>query len=102
MVHTIVSSSLSGVRLTVISTILIAGHETTANTLSWMLLELARHPKMQSRLRSEIRETEAAIRTRGDAEFTIADFDAMPYLTAVIKVHNALSPPRCLTHRVAP
>lgn len=70
------------------STILFAGHETTSNSLSWILLELARHPKVQSRLRAEIRDTEAAIRARGDTQFTTADFDAMPYTTAVIKVHS--------------
>ena len=74
------------------STILLAGHETTSNSLSWTLLELARHPKMQSRLRAEIRETEAAIRARGDTQFTVADFDAMPYTTAVIKVHRVPLP----------
>ncbi|KAG1751043.1 cytochrome P450 [Suillus lakei] len=66
-------------------TILLAGHETTANTVSWALLELARHPEMQSRLRAEIWETEDAIQVRGDVNFTIADFDAMPYTTAVMK-----------------
>ncbi|KAH0828958.1 cytochrome P450 [Lanmaoa asiatica] len=65
--------------------ILIAGHETTSYSLSWILLELARHPKMQSRLRTEIRETEAAIRARGDTQFTMADFNGMPYTTAMIK-----------------
>ncbi|KAG2043960.1 cytochrome P450 [Suillus americanus] len=66
-------------------TILFAGHETTSNTISWALLELARHPKIQSRLREEIWETEAAVHARGDVKFTIADFDAMPYTTAVMK-----------------
>ncbi|KAG1836307.1 cytochrome P450 [Suillus subluteus] len=66
-------------------TILLAGHETTSNTISWGLLELARHPKIQSRLREEIWETEAAVHVRGDVNFTIADFDAMPYTTAVMK-----------------
>lgn len=74
------------------STILLAGHETTSNSLSWILLELARHPKMQSRLRDEIRETEAAVRARGDTQFTMADFDAMPYTVAVIKVRSVLLP----------
>ncbi|KIJ66116.1 hypothetical protein HYDPIDRAFT_110276 [Hydnomerulius pinastri MD-312] len=66
-------------------TILFAGHETTSNTVSFALLELARHPKVQSRLRAEIREMEAAIHARGDSQFTVADFDAMPYTVAVIK-----------------
>ncbi|KAJ8584424.1 cytochrome P450 [Rhizopogon salebrosus TDB-379] len=47
-------------------TILFAGHETTSNTVTWALLELARHPEIQSRLRMEIRETEATIHARGD------------------------------------
>ena len=54
------------------------------------MLELAKHPEIQSRLRAEIRETEAAMRARGDAEFTMADFDAMPYTTAVVKVRNVV------------
>lgn len=66
-------------------TILFAGHETTSNTISWGLLELARQPEIQSRLRAEIWETEAAVHARGDMDFTIADFDAMPYTTAVMK-----------------
>ncbi|KAG0708519.1 cytochrome P450, partial [Suillus ampliporus] len=65
--------------------ILFAGHETTSNTVSFALLELARHPEIQSRLRAEIWETEATVHARGDVDFTIADFDAMPYTTAVMK-----------------
>lgn len=70
------------------STILFAGHETTSNTVSWALLELARQPEIQSRLRKEIRETEDIVHARGDTEFTMADFDAMPYTTAVMKVRR--------------
>ncbi|KAG1824493.1 cytochrome P450 [Suillus subaureus] len=66
-------------------TILFAGHETTSNTVSWALLELAKRPEIQSRLRAEIWKTEAAVHARGDVNFTIADFDAMPYTTAVMK-----------------
>ncbi|KAG1737830.1 cytochrome P450 [Suillus paluster] len=66
-------------------TILFAGHETTSNTVSFALLELAKHPEIQSRLRAEIWETEAAVHARGDVDFTIADFEAMTYTTAVMK-----------------
>ena len=52
------------------------------------MLELAKHPEIQSRLRVEIRETEAAIHARGDVDFAVADFDAMPYTTAVMKVRD--------------
>ncbi|KAJ7099339.1 cytochrome P450 [Mycena belliarum] len=66
-------------------TIIMAGHETTANSFSWAVLELARQPKIQSRLRSEIRGMERIIQTRGSFEFTTVDIEAMPYLLAVVK-----------------
>ncbi|KAI0774916.1 cytochrome P450 [Trametes elegans] len=66
-------------------TILLAGQETTSNTLSWSLMELAKQPHIQSRLREEIHEMERTIRARGDTDFTVSDFEAMPYLQAVLK-----------------
>ncbi|KAI0365076.1 cytochrome P450 [Pilatotrama ljubarskyi] len=66
-------------------TILLAGQETTSNTLSWAFMELAKQPHIQSRLRKEIHAMERTIRERGDADFTVADFEAMPYLQAVLK-----------------
>jgi cytochrome P450 len=67
-------------------TILLAGHETSATTLCWVLLEIAKNQDVQKRLREEIRAMEQAIHTRGDVDFTAADLDGMPYLSAVIKV----------------
>ena len=67
-------------------TILLAGHETSATSLCWVLLEVARHKEVQDKLRAEIRATEAAIFSRGDKDFTAADFDSMAYMTAVLKV----------------
>lgn len=72
------------------STILLAGHETSATSLCWVLLELARNPDVQRKLRQEIRTTEQAIHARGDDDFTANDLETMPYLTAVIKVHHFL------------
>ncbi|KAJ7754569.1 cytochrome P450 [Mycena metata] len=66
-------------------TIMQAGHETTANTMSWTLLELTQHLDIQTKLRTEIQATEHMIRARGDAEFTAADLDSMPYTIAVMK-----------------
>ncbi|KIK68917.1 hypothetical protein GYMLUDRAFT_34925 [Collybiopsis luxurians FD-317 M1] len=72
-------------------TLLLAGHETSSTTLNWILLELARHPDVQQKLREEIRVTE---RNLGNRDFTAADYDNMPYLTAVVKesmrIHPAL------------
>jgi hypothetical protein len=69
-------------------TILLAGHETSATTLCWVLLEIAKHPDVQKRLREEIRAMEQAIHARGDVDFTATDLDGMPYLSAVIKVSS--------------
>ncbi|KAF8645774.1 hypothetical protein AX16_007583 [Volvariella volvacea WC 439] len=66
-------------------TIILAGHETTANTLSWTLLELCRHPEVQTKLRQEIRDMERTIQQSSALTFTSADYDSMPYLTAVLK-----------------
>jgi cytochrome P450 len=63
-----------------------AGHETTSNSVSWALLELARYPEVQKRLRKEIRETARAVNERGDSGFTASDLDSMTYLNAVLKV----------------
>lgn len=64
---------------------MLAGQETTSNTLSWALLELARHPEVQTRLRAEIHAMERIIHERGDTGFTVADLEAMPYLQATLR-----------------
>ncbi|KAG6821030.1 hypothetical protein H0H93_007920 [Arthromyces matolae] len=65
-------------------TILLAGHETSATSLCWVLLELARNPAMQDRLRREIRDTETAT-GRQHSSFTAGDMDGMEYLAAFLK-----------------
>jgi len=65
---------------------MLAGYETTATALTWALLEIARRPDVQSRLRREIRQKAREIEARGASGFTANDFDDMEYLTAVIKV----------------
>ena len=71
-------------------TILLAGHETSATSLCWVLLEIAKHPDVQKRLREEIRGMEQSILARGDVDFTATDLDGMPYLSAVIKVSSTI------------
>ncbi len=70
------------------STIILAGHETTANSISFALLEMCRKPEMQDRLREEIRATEQVVRKRGDSSFLPTDLESMPYLSAMIKVSS--------------
>ena len=92
--------------------IFIAGHETTggfqffsvlylspplrlakifdylANSITWILLELSRHPEIQEKLRKEIQEKQRQVVSEGrtQSEFTPEDYDSLPYLNAVLKV----------------
>ncbi|KAI0815862.1 cytochrome P450 [Xylaria sp. FL0064] len=62
-------------------TFLAAGHETTASSMTWAIYMLSRYPKIQERLREEIRERLPSIDS--DTEITSLDIDHMPYLNAV-------------------
>ena len=52
-------------------TMLIAGHETTANAMAWTLYLLAEHPDVQAALHAELD------RVLGDRDPTVADMDAL-------------------------
>lgn len=67
------------------STLLFAGHDTTANTLTWYLWELAKHPESQERVRAEISATRAK---NGGQELSIADLDSMTFTQATLKVYS--------------
>lgn len=83
-----------------LSSLLLAGQETTASTLSWFLLEIARHPESQERIRAEV----AAIFRRIDgsgAELSTADLDSMAYTQAALKESMRLHPIIWMLSRVA-
>ncbi|THH16007.1 hypothetical protein EUX98_g9372 [Antrodiella citrinella] len=82
-------------------TILIAGHETTSNSLSWGLYELARNPEIQQRLRKEIHDAEAGLKARGRSHFTVSDLEAMPFNQACVKEMLRLHPVVPHTFRIA-
>ncbi|KAK7015166.1 hypothetical protein VNI00_019176 [Paramarasmius palmivorus] len=63
------------------STIILAGHETSSSTLTWMVYELSRRPELQERLVKEVKEA----RAKAGDELTPNDYDSMPLLNAVIK-----------------
>eukprot|EP00058_Branchiostoma_floridae_P005342 XP_002590830.1 hypothetical protein BRAFLDRAFT_90034 [Branchiostoma floridae] len=64
-----------------VMTFMVAGHETTSTGLSWLLLELSRHPEIQDRLRSEVR----AVLPGDDTPITWDLLDQIPYLMWVVK-----------------
>ncbi|KAK1233447.1 hypothetical protein PQX77_003399 [Marasmius sp. AFHP31] len=71
----------------------LAGHETTANSISWTLLELCRSPEIQDRLRAEIREKEREIAAEGRSGFTAEDLDSLVYMNAVLKESSRFHSP---------
>ncbi|OJT07986.1 Cytochrome P450 4F5 [Trametes pubescens] len=74
------------------ATFLLAGHETTANSMTWMLYELARHPEYQSKMREEVRAIRARVAERGDSDFSVSDLDAMPHVLVAMKEVLRLHP----------
>ncbi|KAG6812535.1 hypothetical protein H0H92_002304 [Tricholoma furcatifolium] len=81
-------------------TILLAGHETSATSLCWVLLELARHPEWQQKLRDEIRSTELAS-GRKYSSFTASDLDGMECLAAILKESMRFHPALYQNYRQA-
>lgn len=67
-------------------TFVVAGHETSANALAWGYYLLALHPRMQNRIRQEIRKITP------DAPVTYEDVQHMPLLRAHIKETLRLYP----------
>lgn len=68
-------------------TIMLAGHETTANALSFALWLLARHPEIQMRLHEE------ALRVLGRRTATADDYSRLSYTTQVFSEAMRLYPP---------
>jgi cytochrome P450 len=66
---------------------LVAGHETTANLLSWLVFELGSHPEWRSRLRSERTEV------LRDQPLSLSALKQMPLLNNVLKEAERLYPP---------
>lgn len=80
-------------------TFLAAGHETTATALTWAIYLLCKHPKIQSRLREDIRATLPS----PDAEQDLSDsaLDSCTYLHAVCSEVLRLYAPVPITLREA-
>ncbi|KAJ7692718.1 cytochrome P450 [Mycena rosella] len=76
------------------SVMMIGGSDTTAYTLVWALVELAKNPELQDSLRAEIHGRPRT--SRGDVAY-----DSMPLLNATIKESLRMYPVRPWTYRVA-
>ena len=72
------------------ATLTMAGHETSAHTMAWLLWELATHQEFQEKLRAEILEKRAEVNERGDQDFTIEDLESMELLQAALTVYRIL------------
>ncbi len=78
-----------------VMTLLLAGHETTANALTWTWYELGRNPGAHEKLAEEVR------RVLGDRTVTTEDLPNLPYTAAVIDEAMRLHPPAYQTGREA-
>jgi cytochrome P450 len=76
-------------------TIMLAGHETTANALAWTFYLLARSPEVRARLE---RELDTVLGTR---RATAADLKSLPYTLQVFKEAMRLYPPAYMIGRRA-
>lgn len=76
-------------------TIFIAGHETTANALSFALYLLAKHPEVKTRLQQELKDI------FNPNDLTFESLQKLTYTTMVIKEAMRLYPPAWMVPREA-
>jgi cytochrome P450 len=76
-------------------TLLLAGHETTASTLSWTFYLMDRHPEAWERVREEVD------RVIGDRLPTFEDLHQLRYLSMVLDEAIRLYPPVWILPRIA-
>jgi cytochrome P450 len=75
--------------------LIVAGHETSSNALSWILYLLTQHPDCFARVREEIKNQ------LGDAPLRYHDLPKLKYTTQVIEESLRLYPPFWLIDRMA-
>jgi cytochrome P450 len=76
-------------------TLVLAGHETTANALNWTFFLLSRNPTARERLEQELDQV------LGDRVPSVEDLPKLRYTEAVIKESMRLFPPAWVTARNA-
>ncbi|MCI0665375.1 MAG: cytochrome P450 [Acidobacteria bacterium] len=78
-----------------VMTLFLAGHETTALSLSWTWYLLALHPEIERKLVAELKET------LNGRSATVADLSRLSYLEMVVKESMRLYPPAWILGREA-
>lgn len=78
-----------------IATLVLAGHETTANALTWTFLLLAQHPEIDARVHEELQ------RVCGDAPPTFEQLASLTYVGQVLDEAMRLYPPAWVFERQA-
>ena len=78
-----------------VMTLFLAGHETTANALTWTLWLLSLNPEVEAKLATELG------RVLGGRAPTVADLSNLPYVERVIKESMRLYPPAWVMGREA-
>ncbi|HEX7120588.1 MAG TPA: cytochrome P450 [Longimicrobiales bacterium] len=78
-----------------IVTLMMAGHETTANALTWSWLLLSRHPHVETKLHAEID------RVLGDRPPEVSDLPKLTYTRSVLAEALRLYPPAWILERQA-
>ncbi|WP_442785650.1 cytochrome P450 [Actinacidiphila sp. DG2A-62] len=76
-------------------TLLLAGHETTASTLSWAFYLVDKHPEVRERLHQE------AVEVLGDGPMTLEDMHKLTYTTQVLEEVMRMYPAVWLLPRIA-
>jgi len=75
--------------------LLVAGHETSSNAVSWTMYLLSKHPEVVKKLNAEIESV------LGDAPLQFADLPKLEYTSAVLNEAMRLYPPFWMVDRVA-
>lgn len=76
-------------RVADVTIFMLAGHDTTAYQVSWIIIELARHPDVVTKLREEL---DSALAPMGPRHCTAAQLSKLDYLGQVIKEGMRLWP----------
>ncbi|CEL11659.1 hypothetical protein ASPCAL14759 [Aspergillus calidoustus] len=80
---------------------LVGASETTSASFQWMILELCRHPEVQTRLREEVESHWSSLLSSTSSSSVFHQLKALPYLRAVIDEVLRLHPTVILTEHEA-